>query len=176
MSHGLPLAARNEAKLAARRSESQRGRALEDVVGLARDVKELREAEREVAAKRRRVERLERALGGSDDEGDDESEDGGDEGDESEDESDGERVSIGKKSRSQPTEITRCIANTKRKRKQRGLDVQRVFFCRESGRGARKRVQLFSRVRTFRPARVTPPLGCQSVTSRPSTASARAYR
>ena len=83
VSLALPLAARNETELAARRSEARRRCAREDSVGLAQDVRELRDAEQTAAVKRRRLEELEGEVGGSSgregsDGGDDEGEDEGD--------------------------------------------------------------------------------------------------
>jgi len=95
VSHALPLAARNEAELAARRSEARRCWAREDVVGLAQNVQELRDVEQMVAAKRRRLEELEGEFGGSSGTdssgggGGDEGEDMGEEGDTDHDESGG---------------------------------------------------------------------------------------
>lgn len=82
VSHGFSRAARSEAELAARRSERGRQRAREDLVGLARDVAELREAEKAVRRREARVAELEEALGegeGGRDEEEDEDGDGGDE-------------------------------------------------------------------------------------------------
>jgi hypothetical protein len=91
----LPIAAslgeRQEAEMAARRSESRRWRAHEAIVGLAFDQQELRDAERAVEARCARLRELEgqvRQEGGERDNNGDESEDDGSEDVERESEGD----------------------------------------------------------------------------------------